>query len=700
MLETQIKRLISAGFPTLKQGFTEVGEGLGTFVTKLTDSIVDPKNVERLGELFTSTAETISQAGDIAGDGFEILLTVMQELEPLIRGFMDFLVGKVDAFKNFLNVEQEAGRLTDFFTRSGEILADLADIFGNVFNGIGDIIMANFEPGSGGDMMLQWLKTATASFAAIGDGSGMASLKEFFQASAGNTISIFQSIGALIGEIISLGSDPNIKTFFDTLKEGAPFMGEILRNGIEAGPALADLVVSITKIAAAFMDSGAPKAFFETLNALASTLADILGNKVVKALLDFIGPISGFLLALGTIGKVGDTTVKVLNGLFGLDSGLIKGVAFLQTQFIRLTLSNSAALQTIGRLGMAVLGPWGLIIGAIALVVGGLVYFFTQTETGKEIWANFTKFLTEAWDNTVKFFSSVVEGFVSFFTGLWEGIKSVFQPVVDFFVAYFTTAFDIIRGIFEVFKAIFLIGFVLIGTGVQAVWDGIKAGFKAVSDFLRPIVEAIANFFKPIFKGIGDFINTVWQGIQAGFKAFYDFVAPVIKTLGGVFETVFKGVSSFFKGVMNGMIGFAEGFINFFIDGLNFIIDRINTVKLPIPALLKPVFGGAKELGFSIARVGRISLPRLAEGGVVAARPGGMIAQIAEAGRAERVEPLDPSGLSARDRAMIELLSGKNSGAGSNINISVYPAQGMNESELATKISRVLALQLRKGSVT
>ena len=697
VLETQIKRIINQGFPTLKTGFTEIGISLGTFVTKLTDSIVDPRNLERLGGFFTSTSKTISDAGDIAGDGWGIFLTLMEELEPLIRGFMDFLVGKVDAFKNFLNVEQEAGRLTDFFTRSGEILADLADIFGNVFNGIGDIIMANFEPGSGGDMMLQWLKTATESFAAIGDGAGMASLKEFFQGAASNSIALFQSIGALIGEIIELGADPNIKIFWDTLKEGAPFVGEILRNGQEAAPALADLVVSVTKIVAAFADSGAPKAFFETLNALASTLAAILGNKVVKSILDFVGPVVGVALAFGTIANVAKNVGLVIAGTFGPTSPLVAGLGAIQAFFVRLIISGSGILGILGRVGMFLTGPWGI---AIAAAITALTYFFTETEVGKELWANFTKFLGEAWDNTFKFFGTVIEGFISFFAGLWEGIKAVFQPVVDFFVSYFTTAFDIIREIFEVFKAIFLIGFVLIGTAVQAVWDGIKAGFKAVSDFLRPIVEAIANFFKPIFKGIGDFIGTIWNGILGGFKALFEFIKPVLTALGGFFETVFKGVSSFFKGVMNGMIGFAEGFINFFIDGLNFIIDRINTVKLPIPALLKPVFGGAKELGFSIARVGRISLPRLAEGGVVAARPGGMIAQIAEAGRAERVEPLDPSGLSARDRAMIELLSGKNSGAGSNINISVYPAQGMNESELATKISRVLALQLRKGSVT
>jgi phage-related protein len=89
-----------------------------------------------------------------------------------------------------------------------------------------------------------------------------------------------------------------------------------------------------------------------------------------------------------------------------------------------------------------------------------------------------------------------------------------------------------------------------------------------------------------------------------------------------------------------------------------------------------------------------LGFPQLAQGGIVPATPGGTIARIGEAGRPERVEPLDPQGLSKRDRAMIQMLAG-GSGAGATIN--VYPSQGMNESELASIISRQIAFQLRRG---
>ena len=72
-----------------------------------------------------------------------------------------------------------------------------------------------------------------------------------------------------------------------------------------------------------------------------------------------------------------------------------------------------------------------------------------------------------------------------------------------------------------------------------------------------------------------------------------------------------------------------------------------------------------------------------------------MLATIGEAGRPERVEPLDPDGLSKRDRAMIAMLSG---GGAGGINITVNPSPGMDERELASLVSRQLAFQLRKGA--
>ena len=77
-----------------------------------------------------------------------------------------------------------------------------------------------------------------------------------------------------------------------------------------------------------------------------------------------------------------------------------------------------------------------------------------------------------------------------------------------------------------------------------------------------------------------------------------------------------------------------------------------------------------------------------------------MLSIIGEAGRPERVEPLDPSGMSRRDRALIDQMI-KSRGGGSpseGIVFNIYPSQGMNEIELANVISRKVAWNLRIGA--
>ena len=88
-------------------------------------------------------------------------------------------------------------------------------------------------------------------------------------------------------------------------------------------------------------------------------------------------------------------------------------------------------------------------------------------------------------------------------------------------------------------------------------------------------------------------------------------------------------------------------------------------------------------------------IPNLAAGGIIQPTAGGTLARIGEAGKSERVEPLDPQGLSTRDRAIIAQLSG-NSGA--TVNMVINPSPGMDERELAAIVSRQISYQLRKGA--
>jgi hypothetical protein len=167
----------------------------------------------------------------------------------------------------------------------------------------------------------------------------------------------------------------------------------------------------------------------------------------------------------------------------------------------------------------------------------------------------------------------------------------------------------------------------------------------------------------------------------------------VIKGIFALFRGDTKGAADAFKGAFEAAINYVKKIFGAFG---GFFKDIINA------AFIRPWNRLVGGLSFTLPKIlggGTISLPKLnelAEGGVVYPRPGGTAALLAEAGRPERIEPLDSEGLSARDRAIIAELAGPSKGT--TVNMTINPSAGMDERELASIVSRQIAFQLRKGA--
>jgi len=118
----------------------------------------------------------------------------------------------------------------------------------------------------------------------------------------------------------------------------------------------------------------------------------------------------------------------------------------------------------------------------------------------------------------------------------------------------------------------------------------------------------------------------VWlDDFVAGFRA-------AIDNIGAFFASVFEGLGNIAKGALNGILGFIEGYINFLISGVNGLLRRINILLAA---------GNAVGINVQVPLIDTIKIPRLAEGGIVMPRPGGVLANIAEGGQAEAVIPLN-----------------------------------------------------------
>jgi len=154
---------------------------------------------------------------------------------------------------------------------------------------------------------------------------------------------------------------------------------------------------------------------------------------------------------------------------------------------------------------------------------------------------------------------------------------------------------------------------------------------EALMPVIEPIVEILKILLVPIVKLLGEVLKGVLGFIKPVLDAFAGFARKI--------PEAFNGVGQFFKGLVNGYIGIWEGFINFFIDGINMIPKALNKIHVKLPDWM----GGA-EVGFKIPTASHIKIPRLAKGGIVMPSPGGSLVNVAEAGKAEAIIPLDRLG--------------------------------------------------------
>lgn len=698
--------IIISKFDELEPLFQDTGRILGELSVDFAETFFQGENFERLKSVFADNNELLEKLGTAVINIAEGFLILLDNASPLVEAFGNYAVNTSEAWKNTQILKDQSGELAEQFGRVQERVEQVTGIFGTYKEAFGDIFAVINQPGGAGDQLLTYFDEASTSFRDfIAAGKEDGSLNEFFTNSNDNFIKILDLISNIGGGLLNLGASPGLGTFIDSLNNVTDTFNDLGLRLVEPGGPIETFGLFLEEVAR-FLDlateSGALDAFFDTLFIFAQTLNDLIASDVGQFLFKLLAPAAGVLLAFSQIAKFVAffTTVfatlftRVKLGFGGIAKFILGGLRaamnFFGGQVLRI-LGQKGALGFLGRifafLGrvfsfiIRFAGPIGFIIGILLAAIPIII----------ANWDKIKGFFINLFDNI----KDVFQGVADFFIGVVESIIEFIQPVIDFFVAYFTAAFDIIRGIVEVIEAIFKIAFVLIATRVLAAFDQIKDAFKAVGDFIKRRLQPLIDLFKDIFESVKRIVIARFEALRDGFKEFIEFIRPAIEGIFGFFETTFNNISDFFKLVMNRMIGFAEGFINFFIDGLNFIIRRINDVSIPIPGPLQGVFDGAETLGFNIRPVSRISLPRLAEGGIVKSTPGGVLSLIGEAGRSERVEPLDATGLSRRDRAIIDRLS-SNQGNGTTIN--VYPSAGMNERDLAELVSKRLAFQLRRGA--
>lgn len=353
----------------------------------------------------------------------------------------------------------------------------------------------------------------------------LSSFKSFSEASEKGAISVdmldkaLQTLGKAGG-----GGTETIKDSFDSLDE-------TISNALL--PALDAITPIVTDIVNGIADS-IPKivdAIGETINKIKEFYDWLTSSKTGAELLRsaLVGLLAGFVAF-----KVISTIVSIIK--------TIKSA--FETARIAVMLFNDALLAN----------PVMAIVVAITAVVAALVYFFTQTKLGKQIWADFMEWLQMAWEGIKTFFAGLGTWFAELWTGIITTASSIWQGIADFVGGIATAIMNFFQPLTDFFSAIFgLVGAVvelawqLILAGARLVWAGITTIFDGLVGFFSPIWNAVSSVVGVVFSAIGNFASNAWNVIVSVFSA-----------VGGWFSGIFSGVSNAVSSAFSAFGGFAS----------------------------------------------------------------------------------------------------------------------------------------------
>lgn len=272
----------------------------------------------------------------------------------------------------------------------------------------------------------------------------------------------------------------------------------------------------------------------------------------------------------------------------------IRGTAAIVAQRVAMvagTVASGAAAAAQWALNAAMsANPIMLIVLAIAALVGGLIWFFTQTELGQEIWSNFTQFLGEAWANVSAWFMAVGDGIATWWNGLWQGISDFFSGIWDGIVSFFTTYVQTMTAIYTAIGEAISTWWNGLWQGISdffsAIWTGIVAFVTAYIEGLRlvitTVVDAIVTWWNTTWTNISTTISTIWNGIVSFVSTAIENVRSTIANVLGVISTAWQtgwnNVTSFITDAWNNISNGVQGGIDTVVSFVQGLPDQVLSV--------------------------------------------------------------------------------------------------------------------------
>lgn len=369
----------------------------------------------------------------------------------------------------------------------------------------------------------------------------------------------------------------------------------------------------------------------------------VVAGNVASIVVDFVGDLLGI--------KDGEQGVNLLGFAFEALTGILKGASGILNEVTKFFKENQLAADLLKSavvalgIGLPVVkftkfvqGLGGLpgiltiaktaisgfatsvmaaissipLVGWIAAAVAALAWFFTQTETGQQIWSSFVDWIKEAWQGIADFFVGIWSGISEGASTLWDGVvttwnayieslKAMWNGVVTFFsdlwvsiqeaasVAW-TAITTAVMTIVQPFIDGFLNVWNNISAGLTQIWEGIKMIFQGAWEFIKSIflgaILIIIDLVTGNFDQLGADLSQIWEGIQNGISL------------------IWEGIKTFFSGIVDAIVGYGIAVFENFSAALSAIWEFIKSVasatwewiKSTVTSLITGLVQGAQNI--------------------------------------------------------------------------------------------------------
>lgn len=540
-------------------GVKEGGELTQVLKTVADTAQISGRSLTDIGMIFGSVAARGKLQGDdmlqLMSSGIPVLQMLGKHLNKTSAEVSDMVSdGKID-FQTFADAMQEGlggaaqsagttftGALANVkaaLSRLGEtaatpVLNGLRGLFNQAIPLI-DAFTAAVSPtlekvGAGLQKGLeQAIPTVTAFFDKLGKSQTVQQFASYLASLKDDLKELGSSLSGAAGAVWNVISGP-LSELYNQAKGQLPAIADGFKTLLHAVSGLLDymsahadaiipLAKGITALILASKGISAVSAGLKTvsggLKAISATASGV--EKTATAAFDMIGKISDAGNAAGAL--------KQLAGSFNIVKAAQSAWSAVTKAATAVQLAFSAALDA---------NPFILVIAGITAVVAALTWFFTQTETGKQLW----------------------NSFATWFTGIWNQISTACQPALQAIGTFITQTMSQIQQIWQT-------GWTLITTILQNVWNtigpiimtaltAIITGIQTFITTITPLLQAGIQNIQTIFQTATTIISTVWNGLWNTISTVVQGAWTIITTIINTALTVIQGIIQLALAVVNG----------------------------------------------------------------------------------------------------------------------------------------------------